>query len=84
MFVKCRLGQVNRLASKQRLLALPAVGRAGKLVRTHAVGGLEMGADDVEWFAHTVLLVAGGLECVACRTALFETGTASSESLLFS
>jgi hypothetical protein len=25
---------------------LPAVGRAGKLVRTHAVGGVAMGADD--------------------------------------
>ena len=50
---KCSLGQVNRLASKQRLLALPAVGRAGKLVCTHAVGGLAMRADDVQGFAHT-------------------------------
>ena len=53
VLVKCSLGQVNRLASKQRLLALPAVRRAGKLVRTHAAGGLAMGADDVQGFAHT-------------------------------
>ena len=43
VLVKCGLGQVNWLASEQRLLALPAVGRAGKLVRTHAVGGLAKG-----------------------------------------
>jgi hypothetical protein len=53
VLVKRGLGQVNRLASKQRLLALPAVGRAGKLVSTDAVGRLAVGADDVEWFAHT-------------------------------
>ena len=53
-FLVCQggLGQVNRLASEQRLLTLPAVGRAGKLIRTHAVGGLAMGADDVQGFAH--------------------------------
>lgn len=53
VLVKCGLGQVNRLAGEQRLFALPAVGRAGKLVRTHAVGGVAMGADDVQGFAHT-------------------------------
>ena len=54
MFVKRGLGQVNRLASKQRLLALPAVRRAGKLIRSHSVGGLAaMGAGDVQGFAHT-------------------------------
>ena len=53
VLVKRGLGQVDRLASEQRLFALPAVGRAGKLVRTHAVGGLAMGADDVQGFAHT-------------------------------
>ena len=42
----------NRLV-KQRLLALAAVGRAGKLVRPHAVGGLAIEADDVQGFAHT-------------------------------
>ena len=50
---KCGLCQVDRLASEQRLLALSAVGRAGKLVRSHAVGGLAMGADDLQGFAHT-------------------------------
>ncbi len=54
VLVKRGLSQVDRLASEQRLLALPAVGRAGKLVRTHPVGGVAMGADDVQGFAHTV------------------------------
>ena len=53
VLVKCRLGQVNWLAGEQRLLALPAFRRAGKLVSTDAVGGLAMGADDVQGFAHT-------------------------------
>ena len=79
MFVKCSLGQVNRLASEEQLLPLPAVGRAGKLVRTHAVGGLAMGAGDVQGFAHTGWLVAGALECNACRAASPETGATSSE-----
>ena len=60
MLVKSGLSQVDRLASKQRLLALPAVRGAGKLAGTHAVGGLAMGADDVQGFAHTAQLVAGG------------------------
>ena len=41
--VKCGISQVDRLAGEQRLLALPAVGNADKLVRMHAVGGLAMG-----------------------------------------
>jgi hypothetical protein len=77
VLVKCGLVQVNRLASEQRLLALPAVGRAGKLVSTDAVGGLAMGADDVQGFAHMCLLVAGALECKACRAALPESGGAT-------
>ena len=60
MLVKCSLGQVNRLAGEQQLLALPAVKRAGQLIRTHAVGGLAMGADDVQRVAYTAQLVAGG------------------------
>ena len=34
-----------------------------KLVRLHAVGGLAMGADDVEWFAHASELEVGALKC---------------------
>ena len=73
MLVKRGLDQVNRLAGEQRLLALSAVGRAGKLVRTHAVGGLAMGADDVQGFAHTGQPVAGVWECKVCRAAGPET-----------
>ena len=84
VLVKCSLGQVNRLAGEQQLLALPAVGRAGNLVHTHAVGGLAMGADDVEGFAHTGQFVAGALECEACRIALPESGATPIHTLLFS
>ena len=84
MLVKCNLGQVNRLASEQWLLALPAVGRAGKLVRLHAVGGLAVGADNVQGFAHTGQLVAGALECEACRIALPESRATPIHILLFS
>ena len=54
VLIKCGLCQVDRLASEQRLHALAAVRRAGKLVSTNTVGGLAMGADDVEGFAHVV------------------------------
>ena len=53
VFVKRGLGQVNRLASEEQLIALPAVMCAGKLVRMLAVGGLAMRADDVHGFAYT-------------------------------
>ena len=65
VLVKGGLDQANRLAGEQQLLALPAVRRAGKLVRMHAVGGLAMGADDVQGFAHTAWFVAGASECKA-------------------
>ena len=69
VLVKCGLGQIDRLAGEEQLLALPAVGRAGKLVRTHAVGGLAMGADNVQGFAHTSWLKVGALECKTKVTA---------------
>ena len=40
-----------------------------KLVRLHAVGGLAMGTDDVEWFAHASELEVGALECKTKVTA---------------
>ena len=40
-----------------------------KLVRLHAVGGLAMGADDVEWFAHASELELGAPECKTKVTA---------------
>ena len=42
-FVECR-----RVPSKKRLLATAASRVAGKLVDLHAVGGVAMGADDVQ------------------------------------
>ena len=54
MVVKCGLGHVNWLAGEQQVLALPSVGRAIKLIRMHAVGGLAIGADDVERCTRTI------------------------------
>ena len=40
-----------------------------KLVRLHAVGGLAMGADDVEWFARASEFEVGAPECKTKVTA---------------
>ena len=48
VFLKRCSVQCRRLGGEQGFFALPAVGCVAHLIRTHAVGGVAMGADDVE------------------------------------
>jgi hypothetical protein len=52
VFVKAGGIKLQRRASKEVLVALAAIRRAAQVGTLHAIGGVAMGADNVQCFGH--------------------------------